>query len=81
MRLHGSGRIIKGIRVLGRFTLQLALVSERARATVTEKAVVSNKLDIVARMTSFDAVYADGISICRVTRSTAVEIVHRKGRV
>lgn len=37
MGLHRRGRVVQGIRVLRRLPLQLALVAQRTRTTITEK--------------------------------------------
>ena len=37
LRLHGGGGVVEGVRVLGGLPLQLALVVEGTRTTVTEK--------------------------------------------
>lgn len=42
---------------------------------------MSDKLDIVSGMTSFDAIHADGISIGRIASLTTIEVVHREGSI
>ena len=81
MRFHGRGRIVKCVGILRRFPLQLALIGERAGAAIAQETIVPDELDVVTRVTRFDAVDADGIAISRVARPTAVEIVHRKRRI
>ena len=40
--------------------------------------VVPDELDLVTRVTRFYAVDTDGVPVCRVTRPTPVEVVHRE---
>lgn len=42
---------------------------------------MSNEFHIVTSVTSFYTIDANSISISRVTRLTAVEVMHREGRV
>lgn len=46
MGLHGRGRVVQGIRVLRRLPLQLALVAQRTRTTITEKPAQPQHLSI-----------------------------------
>jgi len=81
MRLDGGGGIVEGVRVLGRFSLQLTLVGERAGSAVAEEAIVADELDVVTRMARLDAVDANGVAVGGVARAAAVEVVHGERRV
>ena len=73
VRFHGPGWVVERVGVLRRLALQLTLVVQRAGAAVTEEAVVTYKLHLVAAVASFDAVHADSIALRRVTSSAPVQ--------
>lgn len=78
VRFHGGCRVVQCVRVLCRLALQLALVAQRSGSTITEESIVPDELDNMARMTSLDAIYADGITVGGVACSAPVEVVHGK---
>ena len=42
---------------------------------------MSDKFDVMSRMTNLDTVDADRVTICGVTRMATIKIVHWKARV
>lgn len=42
---------------------------------------MSDKLNVVSRVTGLDTIDADCIAVCGVARSASVKVMHRKGRV
>lgn len=61
---------------MGGLSGQSAGVRQSPRSTVTEKPIVPYKLYVVALMTLFNAVNADGVPICCITCVTPIEVVH-----
>lgn len=74
--LDGRRRVIQSVCVMRGLSGQRARVGQRSCSTVTEKPIVSYKLYIVSLVAFFDAVYTDGVPICRITGVTSVEVVH-----
>lgn len=72
VRLHGGGRVVQSVRVLGRFALQLALVRQRAGAAVAEKpsTVEISYLEIVDfRCSIIDSnIHQDAQRVCLILR-------------
>lgn len=75
---HRRCRIVQGVRVLRRFTLQLTLVRQRTGTAVAEKSIMAYKLDVMTGVARFDAIHTDCIAIGGIARMAAVEIMHRE---
>ena len=52
-------------------------VNLRSTCTHTHSPIMSDKLDSVISMATLDTVDTDCISVCTLTRQTAIEVVHR----
>jgi len=74
VRFHGSSGVVQRVRVLCWLPLEATGIVQCAGTTVTEEAVVSDKLHVVPTMASLDTVHTYCIALSRVARLAPADI-------